>query len=417
MALSDFLFNTGNKIKMGLSRFAPKQNYVSPSGDYDPRQFDNYPTWYQGEKVQPRLTMSEMLLGQKAQTPAQEGQAVTDENGNTTLKMGTSEAPRTGGILPDIMSGFDENRNNAFSLNNLEQGTLEDGRKKGFAYKLGEGLGSIARIANTPLGRGLIVGGLVTATGGNPLQALAYGGGATMMNQQNVLKDQMYRNDLANQGIDTTGIRGYLGDNIYSQLLRAKQLKDNAEYRKMYFDVNQANLQANREYQKQQDAIDNYYKGKTLELRERKQNESNKILKNNKEQAAALFAIEQQLNNYTDMFKDMPGKAYTYTVGKAQEKLGLQDPKRSEFDSRTALLFNKIARDLGGEKGVLSDQDIKRVQESMPKYTDSLEQKQAKMKAIYDLLNIAKQKLSFYGVNAQSGGQPEETTNNEGWAF
>ena len=57
---------------------------------------------------------------------------------------------------------------------------------------------------------------------------------------------------------------------------------------------------------------------------------------------------------------------------------------------------------------ILSDQDIKRIEGALPSYTDSMVQKQAKMQAIYDLLN---DRL------AVEGGSLNETTTNEGWAF
>jgi hypothetical protein len=63
-------------------------------------------------------------------------------------------------------------------------------------------------------------------------------------------------------------------------------------------------------------------------------------------------------------------------------------------------LFNKIARDLGGEKGVLSDQDIARIKEALPNLSDSYAQKQAKMKAVYDLLN---DRMKLYGSVRKSG--------------
>ncbi len=403
MALSDFLFNTGNKIKMGLSQLAPSQNYVSLSGDYDPRQFDNYPTWYQGEKVQPRLTLAERLLGQQA-TPTDTMSA----DGNN-LKITTSQNPRTGGILRDFAGGYQENKFSPASLDNLGQNTLEDGRKKGFAYRLGEGLGSISRLTNSPLGRGLIVGGLVSATGGNPLQALAYGGGATMLNQQNVLKDQMYRKDLESQGIDTTGIRGYMGDNVYGQLLKAKQLKDNAEYRKMYFDVNQANLQANREYQKQQDAIDNYFKQQGLDIQKQK------ILQDDKNKNEQSFENPKViLNNIEELWKKTPqGKAWKGTSkAKALQTgvanfLGMNNNEMSAYMAIAESMVTPLARQIAQEKGTISDKDISRARAMLPQATDSYEQGMAKINAVKKLLDDLEQ------TNSKTKVQAEETANTD----
>jgi hypothetical protein len=83
----------------------------------------------------------------------------------------------------------------------------------------------------------------------------------------------------------------------------------------------------------------------------------------------------------------MPNKLESNTFGRLRAATGFQTKEEANFDSQRTLLFNKIARDLGGEKGVLSDQDIKRIEKSLPSYTDSAVQKQAKMQAIYDLLN------------------------------
>lgn len=153
----------------------------------------------------PRITLFERLFGRSANP--------TDQvNGNNAT---ISQTPRIGGIFPDISAGYRENRTTPISVNNFGQNTLEDGRNKGFAYRLGEGLGSIARFADSPAGRGLLMAGIVGATGGGALPALAFGSSATMMNQQNRMKDQLYRNALEEQGVDTSKIRGYLGDDTF----------------------------------------------------------------------------------------------------------------------------------------------------------------------------------------------------------
>lgn len=153
----------------------------------------------------PRLTLFERLFGKSANP--------TDQVGDNNVTI--SQTPRVGGIFPDISAGYKENRNTPISLNNFGQNKLEDGRNKGFAYKLGEGLGSLAKFAESPAGRGLLMAGIVGATGGGALPALAFGGSTTMMNQQNRMRDQLYRNALEQQGIDTSNIKGYLGDETF----------------------------------------------------------------------------------------------------------------------------------------------------------------------------------------------------------
>ena len=130
-------------------------------------------------------------------------------------EIGVTEAPRVGGLLNDIRSGAKENFATGFAAPNWEQTITPDGRKKGMGYRFGEGLGSLARFADSPLGRGLMMAGVVGAAGGSGLEALAYGGGAGLLNQQSRTKDQLYRNALEQQGVDTSNIKGYLQDDTF----------------------------------------------------------------------------------------------------------------------------------------------------------------------------------------------------------
>lgn len=144
-------------------------------------------------------------------------------NDYTPVTSTISENPRVGGALRDVAGGYNENLNNAISLDNFGQNETPDGRKKGFAYRLGEGLGSISRFAQSPLGRGLIVGGLVGATGGDALPMLAYGAGTTMQNQANRMNDKLYRNELKQ-----TYQQSIMNDPRYNTLTSAedKQIQD-----------------------------------------------------------------------------------------------------------------------------------------------------------------------------------------------
>lgn len=57
------------------------------------------------------------------------------------------------------------------------------------------------------------------------------------------------------------------------------------------------------------------------------------------------------------------------------------------FEAQRGLLFSKIARTLGGEKGVLSDQDIKRIEKTIPSLSHSPEQRDAKIQIIKDTID------------------------------
>lgn len=200
----------------------------------------------------------------------------TDTQNPTTGEITTERVTKfQPGMLNDIASGAKENYTQGFSPYNLQDNIGTEGQNKGLAYKIGEGAGTLGRglrrvggalgrFADTPLGRAAIMAGVVGATGGSGLQALAYGGTAGMMNQQNRMKDQMYRNELQKMGFDTSGINGYIGDDTFNKIFQSKQLQDNAEYRNALLQTNKANQEfANKmaqdklEYQKQQDRIEN----------------------------------------------------------------------------------------------------------------------------------------------------------------
>jgi hypothetical protein len=100
----------------------------------------------------------------------------------------------------------------------------------------------------------------------------------------------------------------------------------------------------------------------------------------------------------------MPNKLESNTLGRFRNATGLQTKEEVNFNSQRTLLFNKIARDLGGEKGVLSDQDIKRIEKALPDYTDSYEQKQAKMSAVYALLE---DRLAVEGASMQDNADAD----------
>ena len=155
---------------------------------------------------------------------------VSNINGNLIIESGLVKGPRRGGIINDIVDGFKENLNNNFTVNNLLDKTTNDGRVKGFAYRLGEGIGTATKFADTPLGRTAITGGAIGLFGGSPLEMAAYGMKAGVGNQNLRTKNLMYRNSLEKQGIDTSSIKGYIDDNTFKNFALA-------DYRNRNLDV------------------------------------------------------------------------------------------------------------------------------------------------------------------------------------
>lgn len=374
------------------------------------------------------LTLAEKLTGRRQEADIQK---INPETGKGELVTVVNNRP---GLFDDISAGYRENRSTPIAQGNFLQNTTPDGRNKGFGYRLGEAFGTAGRLLESPLGRSLLVGGIVGATGGNALEALTYGASTGMNNQANRMRDAVYRNELLSQAQENlnnrtdltdnekaaqlanisdqiNNYRGYMDSTTYRNMLEGQQLRDNAAYRKMYFDTQQANQEAEREWrryqaerQQRQEEIDNQIKW--AQLRQQAQDraadreitlrgqdlnyEARQNAARNKRDNKDLADVEKQINNFTSTFRNLPNKFESYTLGNLRTMTGTNTAAEANFNSQRSLLFNQIARNLGGEKGVLSDQDVQRIDNALPKLTDSYEQKKAKMQAVYDLLNIKK---------------------------
>lgn len=164
-------------------------------------------------------TLSGLLLGKQSQPTD-----YADANGDV-LNVGISSNPRVGGLVPDVVAGFRENANTRFNPENLSQNILDDGRNKGFAYRLGEGLGTVGRLFDSPLGRGLLTAGIVGATGGSGLEALVYGGKAGVLNQNVRGANQLYRQQLKdNYGYtdeQLNNISGYIDKDTFNNITKS----------------------------------------------------------------------------------------------------------------------------------------------------------------------------------------------------
>lgn len=431
--LFDLLTNTVNKGKsnvLGLYNklTTPTLMPIQLADNTD----TNNPNQYQPEQIDMQKTFDEALKQPRNLREKLFGRTLSMDIENTdpeTKEITTERISKfQPGFFNNVAEGAKENFITGFAAPNLTDNIGKYG-KKGLGYRLGEGLGSIARIGESPLGRSLLVAGLVGATGGGALPALAYGAQTGMLNQANRNQDRLYRDDLirsyqqslenspefanlsdAEKQIQLQNIadsinstRGYMTPQTYSNMIQSNQLRDNAAYRKMYYDAQQENNRQNQEfrrdqlaYQQRQDAINNNFRNRQLGL------QMQNMLNDNAYKWAALEAqkeknsdndlgdIQQQLDNFQETFKDMPGKAESYTLGTLRSLTGTQTTKEANFNAQRTLLFNQIARKLGGEKGVLSDNDIKRIEAALPTLTDSYDQKMAKMKAVYDLLDIKK---------------------------
>lgn len=198
-----------------------------------------------GDAMQPAKSALEKAIFGGQEEP----KITTNADGTKAVTVNNN---RTGGLLGfanDVAKGFGENVSTPYNPNNLLPS------KKGFAQRFGEGLGTATRLLDNSAVRGAIAYGLSKSLGDN--NALEQGLTAASMNMAAKNNDKLYRNDLNNMGVDTSGINGYITEDMYKNILASRQMQENAEWRK-------ANLLA----QQQQNDILNNIRLRELNIKE-----------------------------------------------------------------------------------------------------------------------------------------------------
>lgn len=141
---------------------------------------------------------------------------IEEQNSNTDVK--NSILAKFARGIADFTKGFEENRDNAFSSNNL----LPDDNK-GKMQRTGEAFGTIARMLNKPAVQGLVSGGLTAALSNDPMAGLSTGYKFAKDRQ----KSNMYQNELANRGVNINpGVLGNIDEkdfaNLYNSVYKDK---------------------------------------------------------------------------------------------------------------------------------------------------------------------------------------------------
>ena len=137
--------------------------------------------------------------------------------------------------LSDMSKGYQENRNNAFSPENLRS---DDSKNK--MTRLGEAFGSIARIAQSPLAQGTIAGLVTGLATGNPLAGIS---NAYKFANQRQMSD-LYNQVLKEQGINVpVGTFGNIKANDVDTVLTPK-------YKDVVNNIALAKLAEQEEYHK-----------------------------------------------------------------------------------------------------------------------------------------------------------------------
>lgn len=136
--------------------------------------------------------------------------------------------------IQDLQSGFNENANTPFSVENLRQNP-----DKNLMTRIGEGLGTAGRFISSPYGRGLAVAGIVGATGGNPLEMMAYGGQTMVNNQANRMRNTLYRTKLKEMGYDdnfVNSIPSYIDNDTFKNFADSSYKLEYNQYRNRKLD-------------------------------------------------------------------------------------------------------------------------------------------------------------------------------------
>lgn len=394
--------------------------------------------------------LANFLLGESA-TPT--------DNANVqdgVLNVTVSENPRVGGFIPDFTSGMRENFATGFAAPNLFDDTTSDGRKKGFAYRLGEGLGTAGRFLESAPGRALLTAGAVGLAGGNGADMLAYGiqGGALnnrLRTQDRMYRDEMLRNAqnslvnspefavmddeqkqaaLNNLQNQVNNMRGYVTDDMYKNFVNAQQLRDNADWKRLYFDSQQEQnrimnglRQDQLEYQKMKAAEDRADRAAQRALTARgqdmsygatmariaadRENKYNKQLEKQYEKQELINGTLNQLDVLMNLHNKLPqnyvpfgSKKLTAIGSGLLNKAGLPNDDMAAFNGAANIVTNMIARKIGGEKGVMTDRDFDRAKAMTPNIYDTPSQAQAKVKAIYALMGVP------YGKSGSKNNNP-----------
>ena len=144
----------------------------------------------------PELAQAQKNIG--IRIPQGEEQVVQAQVGKFNKPMvvaGVNNAPREGGLIQGYKQGYNLNYDNP---------------TKTVGTRIGQGLGTLGRFADSPLGRGLIAYGLSNAMGDtNPLeQAFTAGVGR----QNNITQDRVYRNQLKQLGMTDDEVNAIPGN-------------------------------------------------------------------------------------------------------------------------------------------------------------------------------------------------------------
>ena len=274
---------------------------IDENGQYDPAASAALDLRIK-QATMPMTPKERFLTGREL---TQDYQAINPDTGLAEMATVTN---KKNGLLPDLVSGFQENYTQGFDVNNLVP------QNKGLATKIGEGLGTLARFYDKPIGRMAVATGLAALTGNvNPMNE---GITAYVGRQGNLTRDKAYRQNLVQMGFnedEINSIPGIMTDSIYENLIKAKQLQEQQKYREMYLTN-----------QQQQNELMNQYRQDQLKAQELER----AAQREDRAATRALTARGQNLD-YDVAMKKLEADANKETAAERKEKAKLKQAQNT----------------------------------------------------------------------------------------
>ena len=418
---------------------------------------------------------AELLKGINTNTPEfRESMGLYEGEENPMASISVSNPKRVGGILPDLAKGYNENYATGFAAPNWGERQIDDGRQKGFAYRLGEGLGSVGRFIDSPIGRGLMAAGLNNALGYD--NSLQEGLTAAIGRQNAQTADRVYRNQLKQMGFgedELNNIRGNITSDMYKNIVsnayKFRNLDQNSyvKMKTLYDRQLQQGIITPEEYKINVDALNNQYvnsqiqtmqAGNVQKSNQTRNTDMNEQLLPYKQYALQMspqiamgnLGIRQQMlplemeykqqqlesmrnktsgdkatmkalteNNQTladidaglQLIEENP-QAYTWFKGKiGADAANRLDPKGVPARTQIDNITAVYRKWLTGAQ--MSDQERKAYERFLPAPTDNAQIVKAKLQGMRNSIE-RKNQVMLQGMNT---GNANATTNNEGWAF
>lgn len=341
MAINDFIKDLLSNKKTPISNLQLPLVQINEQGGLETDPLKMAQAELGLKQASTPLTVKDKLFGREM---TQDYQTFNPDTNQAEIGTLTNYKP---GFFNDFTSGFKENYTQGFDVNNLAP------QNKGLATRIGEGLGTLARFYDKPIGRMAVATGLSYLTGEqNPLQE---GVKAYVGRQTNLTKDKAYRQGLINMGIDeaqVNDIPGIITDDVFKNYALANYRNNMTNYRNLKLDKDTYIKQQQNIYKMLNDGVitaeeatkqmqllnDEYQKQNPMDMQE-----SNKTVQGNRR----LDIMQQNADTYANN----TGKIKTEDTDEYKQDLAdyvmlAKDPRKrnklAKFEAIFAQKYGKL---------------------------------------------------------------------------